>query len=129
MARDIVAGIDSSTQSCTVVLRRIEDGKVVAEARKPHPKTTPPHSEQSPNAWWDALCLAFEELADYLPRIAAISVGSQGHGLVMLDAEGRPLRDAKLWNDTESAPDAIRLREKVSPAEWAAKTGSIPPRP
>ena len=29
MPRDLVAGIDSSTQSSTVVLRRIEDGAVV----------------------------------------------------------------------------------------------------
>ena len=29
MARDLVAGIDSSTQSCTVLLRRLGDGAVV----------------------------------------------------------------------------------------------------
>ncbi|MCZ3378155.1 xylulokinase [Rhizobium sp. AG207R] len=126
MVRDIVAGIDSSTQSCTVVLRRLEDGAVVGEARKPHPTTTPPRSEQSPHSWWDALWAAFGELSEFLPRIAAISCGSQGHGLVMLGEDGLPLRDAKLWNDTESAPDAMRLLERLPPREWAARTGSIP---
>ena len=126
MSRDLVAGIDSSTQSCTVVLRRIEDGGVVAQARTPHPTTTPPRSEQAPEAWWRALLAAFGELATYLPRIAAVAVGSQGHGLVMLDGDGIALRDAKLWNDTESAPDAARLRELLPPAEWARRTGSVP---
>ena len=73
MPRDLVAGIDSSTQSGTVVLRRIEDGAVVGEARKPHPPTTPPRSEQPPEAWWQALRAAFADLADFVPRIAAVS--------------------------------------------------------
>jgi len=126
MRRDLVAGIDSSTQSCTIVLRSLQDGSVIAEARKPHPRTTPPFSEQAPRAWWDALVSAFGELTAYLPRIAGISVGGQGHGLVLLDADGSPLRDAKLWNDTESAPDADGLRLKLSAKEWVQRTGSVP---
>ena len=42
MKQDLVAGIDSSTQSCTVMLRSLENGKVIAQARKLHPPTTPP---------------------------------------------------------------------------------------
>lgn len=126
MARDLVAGIDSSTQSCTVVLRQIADGKVVAEARAPHPVTTPPVSEQPPQAWWDALRIAMNTLQPYLSRIAAISAGGQGHGLVLLDAQGQALRDAKLWNDTEAAQDAARLCEKLPPEQWASRTGSVP---
>ncbi|MGR9148163.1 xylulokinase [Rhizobium leguminosarum] len=126
MQRDLVAGIDSSTQSCTIVLRRLDDGVVVAQARKPHPQTTPPRSEQAPEAWWQALVSAFGELTTYLPRIAGISVGGQGHGLVMLGADALPLRDAKLWNDTEAALDASLLRRKLSLKEWAQRTGSVP---
>lgn len=126
MPRDLVAGIDTSTQSCTVVLRRLDDGAVVGGARKPHPPTTPPRSEQAPEAWWQALSAAFADLADFLPRIAAVSVGGQGHGLVMLDECGIALRDAKLWNDTEAAPDAARLRDRLALKDWADRTGSIP---
>lgn len=126
MKRDLVAGIDSSTQSCTVVLRLAEDGAFVAEARAPHPVTTPPRSEQSPLAWWGAFLAAMGQLDAYIPRIAALSVGGQGHGLVMLDAAGVPLRDAKLWNDTESASDAARLVEQLDAQSWADRTGSVP---
>ena len=124
--RDLVAGIDSSTQSCTVVLRHVETGATVAEARAPHPPTVPPKSEQSPEAWWRALCDALAQLSEHLPRIAALSVGAQGHGLVMLGADGQPLRDAKLWNDTESAADARTLRTQLADADWARRTGSVP---
>jgi len=126
MGRDLVAGIDSSTQSCTVMLRRLDDGAVVAEARASHPATTPPRSEQSPLAWWTALLDALNDLKPYLSRIAAISVGGQGHGLVLLGDDDTPLRDAKLWNDTEAAPDAVQLLSKTNAQTWADRTGSVP---
>src|SRR3978361_1314639 len=100
MVRDLVAGIDSSTQSCTVLLRRLDDGAVVAGAGAPHPPTTPPLSEQQPRAWWDALETCLGQMQGELARIAAISVGGQGHGLVVLDGEDRPTRPRQLWRDT-----------------------------
>lgn len=126
MVRDLVAGIDSSTQSCTVVVRRLDDGTVLGEARAPHPSTSPPRSEQDPRAWWSALQAALAGLGDVLPRVAAVSVGGQGHGLVLLDDHDVPLRPAKLWNDTESAPDAAALKRAIAPDEWARRTGSVP---
>ncbi|WP_407289542.1 xylulokinase [Raoultella planticola] len=126
MIRDIVAGIDSSTQSCTVMLRDLNTGTVVAEARAPHPPTTPPCSEQDPEAWWNAFKKTMGELRVWWPRIAGISVGGQGHGLVILDKNDRPLRPAKLWNDTESSPQAIKLCERLPASYWAKLTGSVP---
>jgi xylulokinase len=126
MARTLVAGVDSSTQSSTVVLRRLTDGKVVGEARAPHPSTTPPRSEQDPASWWNALMDALKQLQLQLDQVAAISVGGQGHGLVLLGEDDIALRPAKLWNDTEAAPDATRLRKLLPPADWAERTGSVP---
>ncbi len=126
MARTLVAGVDSSTQSSTVVLRRLSDGKVVGEARAPHPPTTPPRSEQDPASWWNAFMNALKQLQPWLDQIAAISVGGQGHGLVLLGKDNVALRPAKLWNDTEAAPDAARLRQLLAPADWAERTGSVP---
>lgn len=126
MARDLVAGIDSSTQSCTIVIRQVSDGAVIATARAPHPPTTPPKSEQCPDCWWTALQAGFSDLSEFVPRIAALSIGSQGHGLVMLDDAGEPLCKAKLWNDTESGREARELLEKLPAKDWSARTGSIP---
>jgi xylulokinase len=125
--RDLVAGVDSSTQSCTIVARRLTDGAVVAQARAPHPPTTPPRSEQWPEKWWAAFRNALTQLGrDVVARIGAISVGSQGHGLVLLDAGGSALLKAKLWNDTEAAPDAEALLALRPAEDWARRTGSIP---
>jgi len=44
----LVAGIDSSTQSCKVVVRDADDGKLVREGRAAHPAGT----EVDPSAWW-----------------------------------------------------------------------------
>ncbi|EHD14059.1 xylulokinase [Commensalibacter intestini A911] len=51
MKKDIVADVDSSTQSCKVILRHIETEEILALARAAHPPTTPPCSEQDPQAW------------------------------------------------------------------------------
>jgi xylulokinase len=45
---------------------------------------------------------------------------------VALDAEGRVVRDALLWNDTRSAGTAADLVAEVGAAAYAARTGSVP---
>ena len=47
------------------------------------------------------------------PTSTAIAVAGQQHGMVVLDADGAVVRPAKLWNDTESAPDAGWLLEQL----------------
>ena len=120
----LVAGIDSSTQACTIVLRDADDGRIVASAEAPHPAAVPPISEQQPEAWWEALQAAAHQLD--LTDVVALSVDGQGHGLVVLDATGRPIRPAKLWNDTTTATEARELVDQLGPAEWARRTGIVP---
>jgi xylulokinase len=60
-------------------------------------------------------------------RIEAISIGGQQHGLVVLDAERRPLRDAILWNDTRASAEAEQLIEQLGgPRRTAELIGSVP---
>ena len=122
----LVAGVDSSTGSCKVEVRDLETGNVVGHGSAPHPATTPPRSEQDPAIWWSAFHDAWAAAGS--PEVAAISVGGQQHGLVVLDAVGQPIRPAKLWNDTESAPDADWLIKQLAngAAGWAAAVGSVP---
>jgi xylulokinase len=58
--------------------------------------------------------------------VGAISVAGQQHGMVALDAESAAVHPAKLWNDTESAPQAARLVREVGAAELARRVGSVP---
>jgi len=123
----LVLGVDSSTQSTKVELRDADDGTLVGAGRAPHPTVSPPRSEQDPTAWWEALRLAAAQAtADGSRRVDALAVAGQQHGMVVLDGDGRVLRPAKLWNDTESAPEAGALVERLGAAAWAARTGSVP---
>src|SRR5208337_4468001 len=101
----LVIGVDSSTQSTKVEVREADGGRLVASGHAPHPETAPPRSEQHPEAWWRALqdAIRLAGQTANLRDIAAISVAAQQHGMVVLDAQGRVVRPAKLWNDTESA--------------------------
>jgi xylulokinase len=117
---NLVAGVDSSTQSTKVLLCRADDGSVVAEAAAPHPDGTECH----PDRWWEALTSAGRDL---LERADAVGVAAQQHGMVVLDTGGEVIRPAMLWNDVKSAPQATELvAELGGPAEWAARTGSVP---
>jgi xylulokinase len=46
--------------------------------------------------------------------------------MVVLDEARRVLRPAKLWNDTESAPDAAALVERWGARRWADVIGTVP---
>ena len=123
----LVAGVDSSTSACKVEVRDADTGALVASGRADHPPTTPPRSEQHPEAWWAAFEAAAAHAGlDGAHRPAAIAVAGQQHGLVVLDADGGVLRPAKLWNDTESADDAAALVEALGADAWAAACGSVP---
>ena len=120
----LVAGVDSSTQSCKVVVCDADDGTVVARGTSQHPPVSPPRSEQDPQAWWDALWRAWEGAGS--PKVGALSVAGQQHGMVALDGDGHPVHPAKLWNDVESAPQAAELVATLGPQQWATACGSVP---
>jgi len=117
----LVAGVDSSTQNCKVVIRDLATGGIVREGRAPHPDGT----EVDPESWWQALLAAIVD-AGGLDDVAAISVAGQQHGMVVLDEAGRVIRPALLWNDTRSAAAASALIDEFGAADLAARTGSVP---
>jgi xylulokinase len=124
----LVAGIDSSTQSCKVVIRDASAGALVREGRADHPDGT----EIDPRAWWDALRLALAQ-AGGLDDVTAIAVAGQQHGMVCLDEQGEVIRPALLWNDTRSAGAAADLVAELGDGDaargaqaWANAVGSVP---
>jgi xylulokinase len=124
----LVAGIDSSTQSCKVVIREAHGGALVREGRAAHPAGT----EVDPADWWQALTSALAE-AGGLDGVAALSVAGQQHGMVCLDERGEVVRPALLWNDTRSAGAAAELLAELGAgdpargaARWADAVGSVP---
>jgi len=128
VARRLVAGVDSSTQSCKVVIRDAETGALVRFGSAAHPAGT----EVDPAAWWEAFGAAVTA-AGGLDDVSALSVGGQQHGMVVLDADGQVIRPALLWNDTRSAGAALDLVAELGEARgtdgaqaWADAIGSVP---
>ena len=119
--RTLVAGVDTSTQSCKVLVCDPATGEVVRIGRAAHPDAT----EVDPAHWWRA----FEEATSggLLDDVAALAVGGQQHGMVLLDDRDEVVRDALLWNDTRSAGTAADLVAELGGAgAWAEAVGVVP---
>ena len=108
MANQLIAGVDSSTQSVKIVIRAADTGELVRQGRAPHPDGT----EVDPIHWKTALDSAIAQ-AGGLDDVAAIAVGGQQHGMVALDESGEVIRPALLWNDTRSAVQAESLNSEM----------------
>ncbi|CAB4334187.1 unannotated protein [freshwater metagenome] len=119
--RKLIAGVDSSTQSCKVVIRDALTGELLRQGRASHPDGT----EVNPAHWVSALDAALID-AGGLDDVEAISIGGQQHGMVALDKDGAVIRDALLWNDTRSAAAADALNSEIGgPTEMAKQVGSV----
>jgi len=120
-AGPLVAGVDSSTQSVKVVIRNADTGELIRQGRASHPEGT----EVDPDHWESALEMAFAD-AGGLDGVAALSIGGQQHGMVVLDKDGEVIRPALLWNDTRSAQSARDLNAEMGGEKEAAKkVGSV----
>ncbi len=118
--RQLIAGVDSSTQSVKVVIRDAHTGELVRQGRASHPDGT----EVDPAHWLSAIHSAFKD-AGGLVDVEAISIAGQQHGMVALDSAGEVIRPALLWNDTRSAQEADDLNREVGgDEEIARKVGS-----
>ena len=106
-------GYDIGSSSIKASLVEAQSGQCVASAF--HPKTEAPikavkagWAEQSPDDWWHNLALA---TADVLSQshaaatdVKAIGISYQMHGLVCVDRNLKPLRDAIIWCDSRAVP-------------------------
>jgi xylulokinase len=118
----LVAGIDSSTQSCKVLVCDAATGDVVREGHAVHPGGT----EIAPAAWESAARAAIAA-AGGLDGVDAVAVGAQQHGMVCLDGRGQVVRPALLWNDVRSAAAALALVNELGGARaWTQAVGVVP---
>jgi xylulokinase len=105
-------GVDVGTSSVKALA--VDDGgAVVATAERSYPVSMPRPgwSEQDPDDWWAATEAVLDELG--ADEAAGIGLSGQMHGLVVLDADRRPLRPAILWNDGRSQPQATKIEEEL----------------
>ena len=108
-------GIDCGTQGTKVVILDPARAAIIGEGTASHQIISDSNGrrEQDPQWWVDALIKSFKDAVAMAgidtQAIQGIGVSGQQHGLVILDKHGQVIRPAKLWCDTETAPQNSQL--------------------
>lgn len=117
---ELYLGLDVGTQSAKAVVVDADAQRIVARAASPLELIgglAEGAAEQHPDSWWAAVREVVRAVcaADGVDvaAIRGIGVSGQQHGYVPLDAEGRVIRAAKLWCDTETEAEARELSERL----------------
>jgi len=96
---------------------------VLASAEEEYPLSTPMPgwAEQDPEDWWRASEAALARLE---AGGARVGLSGQMHGLVCLDAQGKVLRPAILWNDQRTGAECAEIEERVGLERLISLTGN-----
>ena len=111
-------GLDLGTTGAKAVVID-EAGKVVSRATEEYPLIVPRPgwSEQDAGDWWKASAKAIRTAmasAEVDPgEIEGVGLTGQMHGLVLLDGEGKVLRNPILWNDQRTTEQCAWITEKL----------------
>ncbi len=128
MARDLVIGLDSSTQS-TKAIAWTADGAAAAEGRADYPlsRPEPGFGEQDVEDWRRAANAALRAVTAQIDpaRVAGVAISNQRETLCFLDAEGRALRPAILWLDERGAGEIAPVCAALG-ADWLHRTTGKP---
>ena len=121
-------GLDIGTSSVKALLvdatqRVLAIGNAPLDVSRPHPLW----SEQEPEHWWQATLAAVAEVRATAPaarrELAGIGLSGQMHGATLLDAAGRVLRPAILWNDGRSGAECAELHRLLP--DLTTRAGNI----
>lgn len=125
-------GIDVGTSSVKAVLLRSDDTSVLFSAEHEYPllKPQPDHAEQNPYDWWEATIQSVRQVlaTSAIDRgdIRGIGLSGQMHGMVCLNAEGKPLRPAIIWADKRSRSQCISLERDIGLPNLASFAPGLP---
>ncbi|MBC3757126.1 carbohydrate kinase [Hyunsoonleella sp. SJ7] len=104
-------GYDLGSSSVKVAIVNAETGASVITLNEPvnEMEIVAPQqnwAEQDPNLWWNYVCIgtkrATKESGIDASKIAGIGISYQMHGLVVVDADGEPLRNSIIWCDSRA---------------------------
>lgn len=122
-------GLDVGTSGAKAVLIN-HLGQPLAETDREYPLSTPSPlwAEQDPALWWTASASAIRNVLAQAKtdatNVAAIGLTGQMHGLVLLDAAGKVLRPAILWNDQRTSQQCRAITDRVGLTRVLELTGN-----
>lgn len=122
-------GIDVSTTGVKALLVD-QDGYVRGSANTEQPLFTPQPlwSEQDPADWWNgainSIQVVLKETGISGEAIQGVGLTGQMHGLTLLDATGKVLRPAILWNDQRTGAQCDDIRARLGKPRLIQITGN-----
>jgi D-xylulose kinase len=121
VTRRAFLGIDCGTQSTKALLVDADSDAVLGAGQAWHDllEREDGTREQQPDWWVHALRESTQAAlaAAGEVEVAGIGVSGQQHGLVCLDNDNRPVRSAKLWNDTTTVEECALLTSRLGGPE------------
>ncbi len=139
MNQPLLIGMDIGTTSVKGTLIDTK-GHILAESSRPHDLLSlrPGWAEEKAEIWWENTLAVLSELAkrqlEFNGRVKAIAASGMVPALVILDRDGRPLRNSIQQNDARTAAEIAYLKEELDEARFFEATGgsinqqTIPPR-
>ncbi len=104
-------GYDIGSSSVKVALVEAVTGKKIIALHEPHEEMVilalhKDWAEQDPEMWWEYICVAtkraIKEANIDASKISGIGISYQMHGLVIVNQEGKPLRNSIIWCDSRA---------------------------
>jgi xylulokinase len=124
---DIVIGLDLGTGGVRAIAVNLQ-GQIIAQATRSYPLLTPQPgwTEQNSSDWIEASLTALSDVTQQLNGHQAIALGLSGqmHGMVPLDAEGKAIRPAILWNDQRTGQAVAEIEATIPRQELIQRTGN-----
>jgi xylulokinase len=124
-----ILALDLGLTHAKAVLFR-PDGSVVERESVPYrtSRPAPDRVEQDPDDWWRALTTAAraisERSAGAMRRVEAVGITGHMHGLILGDADRRPIGPAIVLGDRRATAEATELEERLGQAAVAHTTGA-----
>lgn len=124
---DIVVGLDLGTGGVRAIAVNLQ-GQIIAQSTRSYPLLTPQPgwTEQNSSDWveasFDALFDVTQQLNGHRPL--ALGLSGQMHGMVPLDAEGKAIRSAILWNDQRTGKAVTEIEAAIPRQELIQRTGN-----
>ena len=124
---DIVVGLDLGTGGVRAIAIDLQ-GQIIAQATRSYPLLTPQPgwTEQNSSDWVEASLDALFDVTQQLDGYRAIALGLSGqmHGMVPLDAQGKAIRPAILWNDQRTGKAVVEIEAAIPRHELIQRTGN-----
>jgi xylulokinase len=124
---DVVIGLDLGTGGVRAIAVDLQ-GRLIAQTTSSYPLLTPRPgwTEQNPADWVEASLKALAAVAQQISDYQAIAIGLSGqmHGMVPLDAAGKVIRPAILWNDQRTGKAVEAIAATIPRQELIQRTGN-----